>query len=323
MSVMEQPPARDKRKGKGNTKVNPNGVVPPDQLSRDELAREYGYALQLIYSVPELKDLFERAFSATKGQWDTKKFQAAIQNTDWYKTNDVYARTAWAKESVGGADWESTVNTSKEIVKRRASQLGARLTASELDAITRRYIYEGWGESSRSTFLDNALAQEISYLPDERGVAGFTGQAGTLVDRLKELAMANGVRYADPWYESEARSVASGLKSEDDSFREIQELAASRWQPWADRIRAGQTAYELASPYINRMADILEINPMSITLDDPYISKAAMGVDGQAMPLWDFEQQLRKDPRWLNTNRAQNDITGVASAVMQMFGLRG
>jgi hypothetical protein len=48
-----------------------------------------------------------------------------------------------------------------------------------------------------------------------------------------------------------------------------------------------------------------------------------MGVDGQAMPLWDFEQQLRKDPRWLNTNRAQNDITGVASAVMQMFGLRG
>lgn len=321
MSVMQE--ARPPRNRRQRQPVDPNGVIPADPLNRQELARDYGYALQLIYSVPELRDIFERAFSAKKGQWTPQRFQAAIQDSDWYRTNDVYFRNAWAQETVGGKDWETRVATAKEAVKRRAAQIGVSLTGPELDAMARRYLYEGWDESSRADLMDTALSQEISYLPDERGRSGFTGQAGNLVDQLRELAMANGVRYSDDWYQSEARSVAAGLKTADDSARDIQELAASRWQPWADRIRAGQTAYELASPYINRMADILELNPASITLDDPYISRAAMGANGQAMPLWDFEQQLRKDPRWLNTSRAQNDITGIASSIMKMFGLRG
>jgi hypothetical protein len=42
-----------------------------------------------------------------------------------------------------------------------------------------------------------------------------------------------------------------------------------------------------------------------------------------ATSLWEFQKKLRSDPRWMNTAKAQNEITGVTGKVMQMFGLTG
>lgn len=320
--MSEMTVGQQRGRGRGRTpKVNPYGSVPADPLEREQLAREYGYALNVIYSVPEIRRLFEQAFSDRTGQWTVEKFQAALQNTEWFRGNSQYARVAWTQEQVGGKDWEDRVGLAKEIVQRRATQLGARLTSAEVDAMARRYLYEGWGEAGRAALMDTALSGEISYLPDERGAAGFRGQAGSFVDELRMLAQANGLQYSDSWYESQARSVAAGLTTEEDAAREIREQAASRWGAWGDKIRGGMTAYDLASPYINLMSETLEISPDSINLNDPYIQRAMMG--NEAMPLWEFQRQLRNDPRWMNTNYAQNEITGVADAVMEMFGLRG
>lgn len=315
-----------KGKGKGSTKrptVQANGYVPADPLERAELAKRYGYALNVIYSNPELKNLFESAFNDKNGQWTAERFQAELQSTNWYKTNDYYARTAWTQEQVGGADWVDTMRTAKEEVRRRAGQLGARLTGPELDALARRFVYEGWGQAGRSALMDDALSGEISYLPDERGAGGFRGEAGSFVDELRLEAQANGINYGDTWYQDAARSVARGDTTKEDWIRDLRKQAAGKWGPWGKQIENGQSAYSLASPYINSMAETLELNPNQITLDDPYIQQAMMGTDGQAMPLWDFQRKLRNDPRWMNTNFAQNQVTSVADAIMQMFGARG
>lgn len=305
-----------------------NGVPDKDKLTREEMAAEYGYALNVIYANNELKTLFERALSDKKGTWTPQKFSTAIQNSEWYKTNDVYAREAWTREQVGGADWQTRISSAREAIQQRAAQLGADLSGPEIDALARRFEYEGWGTSGRGGLLDKALSEEISYMPDERGGSGvFRGAAGNFVDNLRAIAQANGVSYSDSWYQSAARSVASGLKTEDDFIRDVRTLAAGKWGAWGDKIKAGEDAYSLASPYINTMADELEISPNSITLNDPYVSQAMMGTDAQGNPapmsLWDFQRKLRNDPRWMNTNKAQNQVTSVSDAVMRMFGLRG
>jgi len=38
-------------------------------------------------------------------------------------------------------------------------------------------------------------------------------------------------------------------------------------------------------------------------------------------PLWQFEQELRKDPRWNYTNNAQQSLMNTARQVLQDFGL--
>ena len=304
---------------------NKDGVADQDRLSKAQLAKEYQNAIGIIYSVPEIRPIFEQAVAQG---WDVPKFTAAVQNSKWYNSNNEYARKAWAQENIGGpegADWKARQQNARTTVQLAASQMGANLTPQELDALTRRYLYEGWDDSTRAPLMMQALSEEISFVPDNRGQVTMMGKAGSFADQLRSNARANGMAYSDSWYLSAAKSVASGLSTEDDWTRQIQEQAASRFPVFADKIRAGATVYDMASPYIQTMAQEFEINPDQISLDDPYIMQAMTALDDKGTPvplgLWDFQKKLRNDPRWMNTAKAQNEVTSVTGRVMQMFGL--
>lgn len=295
-----------------------------DPLEREELAAQYQSAVGIIYSVPEIKPLFERAISEG---WTSERFKAEVQNSDWFRSNNEYARVAWAQEQMGGADWEVSLQDARSAVRTAATAMGADVSEEELNALARRYVYEGWNQPTRQNLLADALSQEISFVPDERGVTYMRGGAGELSDNLRNLARANGVSFTDNWYLSAAKSVASGLSTANDWERDVREQAASLFPVYSEKIRSGMNVYDLASPYINTMAQELELDPNMITLDDGYIRSALSGMndkgDFQPMGLWDFQKKLRQDPRWENTSRAQNEVTSVTGKVMQMFGLMG
>jgi hypothetical protein len=73
------------------------------------------------------------------------------------------------------------------------------------------------------------------------------------------------------------------------------------------------------------MSRILEIDPGTIGLNDRTIKQALTGLnpEGKPMttPLWQFEQELRQDPRWNYTNNAQEDLMGTARQILKNFGL--
>lgn len=295
-----------------------------DQLSREELAAQYQSAVGIIYSVPEIRGVFEQALNEG---WTPDRFQAAVQNSDWFRSNDEYARIAWARETMGGADWDTSLQDAANQVRVRARNLGAELSEQEVNSLARRYLYEGWGESTRQMLLDQALSEEISFVPDERGTSRLMGGAADLQDSLRTLALANGVDLTDNWYLSAAKSVASGLTDPGYWERDIREQAASRFPGYREKIMMGMNTYDLANPYIKMMSSELEIDPFSINLDDPYIIQALGNTDEQGnfspMNLWDFQKKIRQDPRWENTSKAQNEITSTTGRIMQMFGLMG
>lgn len=301
-----------------------NAAPAIDQLSREELAAQYQSAVGIIYSVPEIRGVFEQALNEG---WTPDRFKAAVQNSDWFRSNDEYARVAWARETMGGADWDTTIENARNQIRARATALGAEVTQQEIDALARRYLYEGWGESTRQMLLDQALSEEISFVPDERGVSRLMGGAADLQDSLRTLAMANGVNLTDNWYLSAAKSVASGLTDPGYWERDIREQAASRFPGYREKIMMGMNTYDLANPYIRMMSEELEIDPFAVSLDDPYIIQALGNTDEQGnfspMNLWDFQKKLRQDPRWENTLKAQNEITSTTGRIMQMFGLMG
>jgi hypothetical protein len=73
------------------------------------------------------------------------------------------------------------------------------------------------------------------------------------------------------------------------------------------------------------MANILEINPTDVKLDDPSINRALtnLGQDSKPalQPLWQFEQEMRKDPRWGNTQNARQSLDSTANTILKSFGL--
>ena len=291
-----------------------------DKLDRAELEASYKSAVGIIYAVPELQQLFEDALNS---EWTAASVKAAVQSSDWYNANNEYFRTAWAKASIGGADWTATQETARLAVQAAATAKGRTLTAAELEANTQRYIYEGWGEVGRQQLLNDALAVGLT-----TGTDGFmAGAAGDLQQTLKDVANRNGLPLSQGYYESAAKSVASGLTTENDWIRDLRAQAASLWPSYADKINAGVDVGDLASGYVNTMANTLEINASEISLNDPSIREALSSFDDKGNPLpmglWDFQNKLRSDPRWMNTKQATDSISETANTVLEMFGLRG
>lgn len=320
----EKPPFKDKNK---------DGIPDRDVLSAGVLTDEYAVVAPLILNNPELRQITEQATS--DGWFDTPegvaKYKLAIQNSDFWKTNNQYARAAWAmfqqSQQGQGADWKTLVEDAKLAVQARATDMGAAIDPTQLDNLANRYIYEGWGEAQRADLLDRALAESVTYQPTEGGGQALRGEAGNLAIQLRQAAYENGITYADNFFQEAAQSVALGLKTADDWMTDIREQAAGRYPVFADKIRAGVSARALASPYMQIMSNEFEISPQDIDLSDSYIAGALGGFspDGsaQAENLWDFTKRLRRDPRWMNTSKAQNEITGTVGRVMQMFGVMG
>ncbi|KJK11411.1 hypothetical protein, partial [Pseudomonas sp. 2(2015)] len=70
-----------------------------------------------------------------------------------------------------------------------------------------------------------------------------------------------------------------------------------------------------------------EVNGENISLDDPLIQRALQSKDSKGRPttqtVYDFENTLRKDPRWAKTDNARDQMSSVASSVLKTFGLIG
>jgi hypothetical protein len=71
---------------------------------------------------------------------------------------------------------------------------------------------------------------------------------------------------------------------------------------------------------------LLEIEPDDISFDDPLLQRGLQGVgpDGKpsVVPLYDFQRQVREDPRWQYTDNAYATYTDVGTKLLQMFGFR-
>lgn len=329
-------PVKDKPKTPKTPKIPANKpTFAPDQYDQSVMDAEYGFVGSLIKSNPEIEAIHTEA---TNGDWfstaaGVAKYKRKIQGTAWYQENNQYARAAYTAFNLSkegkGADWQAMMQNARLAVEDRATEKGARnLTETDLQNLSRQYIYQGWGKDNRGGLMDKALADYIGMSASPSGDGKMLyGSAGDLSGSLRRYAADNGIEYSDSWYTSAAQSVARNLTTEEDWLRDIEEKAVSRWPVFAKQIQSGMTAKDLASPYRQIMARTFEIADNDIGIDDPYIRGALGGFDDsgspKAMNLWDFEQQLRNDPRWANTKQALDQTSSVASSVLKMFGFRG
>ena len=307
----------------------------PDQYDPSVMDAEYGFVGSLIKSNPEIEAIHTEA--ANNGWFDSPagiaKYKRKIQETNWYQENNQYARAAYTAFNLSkegkGADWQALMQNARLAVEDRATEKGARnLSATDMEDLTRQYIYQGWGKDNRGGLLDKALSNYIGMSASPSGDGQMLyGSSGDLAGSLRKYATDNGIEFSSSWYSSAAQSVARNLTTEQDWLRDIEQKAISRWPVFAKQIQSGMTAKDLASPYRQIMARTFEIvDADSISIDDPYIRSALGGFDDGGSPkatnLWDFEQQLRNDPRWANTKQALDQTSSVASSVLKMFGFR-
>lgn len=270
--------------------------------------------MSVLNSDPSLKKLFNQAVN---NQWAPARFVAELRNTDWFKQHGESLRKAAILRKTDPATWEADVNKSRALVRDMATKLGAQLSDATLTRIATNVLKFGWNDSQ----IQDTLAGSI-----KMGSADtYGGQAAVNADTLKSLAYNNGIQLDDKTLRNWLVRIGAG--EDIGGFQDyIRGMAKSAFPGYDAQIDAGQNVSDIASPYINAKAQILELDPSSIDLFDPTIRQALQTVDPATgkvtqQPLYQFERQVRQDPRWLQTDNAQASLASKAHNVLSSFGL--
>lgn len=310
------------KKGTSTGKPQEATGLKMDILSREQLAALYGYTSRQMNLDDSFKKIFDDAFAEQwTGEVGKAKFISRLQETDWYRTNaDSVRKYLMAATDPTSADFIDLQNQSREYVRQTAMTKGVPLDDARIDELSKDSLMGGWGEKGRAYLLERAIVGSSA-------TGDYTGEIKATATGLAAMAMANGVTMSENYYQSAAKSVASGLSSPDYWENQIREQGASTFPVFAEQIRMGMNVMDIASPYVRTMAETLDLNPNDIKLNDPTIMGALTNYNEQgkpyAMNLGEFKQKLRERPEWMDTDQAQNDITSITSSVMKMFGLRG
>lgn len=286
--------------------------------SASESAEDYGFVEALFNSNPELKRLFDKA---VKGQWTAAKFQASLRDTKWWKTHSKSERDYLTKRYGDPATAKQDLNKAYIQVRQMANAMGLRETPgnkNRLNTWAYNVVAKGWNESQ----LRYEIGKYVYFSDDV-----WQGEGGETQEKLRSYAYDMGVQMSSKWYAERSRNVIRGIATIQDYQDEIRRLSKATYSHWSKQIDAGKTIADLASPYMQSMAQILELPAGSINPFNPNIKKALQAKDKQTganvvMPLWQFENELRNDPRWRKTKNAQDSLMQVAHQVLADFGVK-
>ena len=258
-------------------------------VTKQELAGRKEQAPELTARIAE-KKIYDDLIKKAKG--NKSKIDAA-------KTTTAYGRGI-----------ESTVAALAEY----AISTGAEIADDELRSLATQ-VYD--------QAIENDPVQLRNLVRGSIGATG-KGQAGDNYAVLQQVAAANGLDLDKTFGSNIDEWLQKIDKGESiDTYKRLIRNTAKIGMPQnvAALLDNGVDLDAVYSPYKNLMASTLEINPETISLNDPVLRSAVTG--DKEVPLYEFQRQLRKDSRWQYTNQAREEVSDVALKVLRDFGFQG
>lgn len=284
-----------------------------------DLAHDYGWNVALMNSDPDLRKLFGKAVT---GGWEASKFVAELRDTTWFKTHGEAYRTNFVKKSVDPTQWKTDLKDRSSTISDLSRNMGSLLTGPQLAKIAEQSLMLGWSDAQ----IKDALGKYVQVKQSGTGKGQYLGDAGKNYTALTRLAKANG--YAIPKGKTEGwlKEIAMGNADVDFYADHIRRQAAKAYPAYSDELLAGSDLEDLVSPYREAQANLLEVPPDTIGFDDKLMKKALSYRDAKGnpgvMPLYDYEDQIRKDTRWRYTDNAHKEVLGAGQDVLELMGFR-
>ena len=285
------------------------------EISRSEMAAEYGLTLSFLNSNKELRALFNKAVKQT---WDPARFQAAVRNTNWYKKTAEPWRQAQVLEKTDPATYEQRLAQVRARVTMMMSEYGAKMSAKTFNRFAEQVFRQGMDDNQ----VRRHLAGFIQYR-DGR----LLGQAGQWEQEIRQHMRDMGVMWTDKAIKRSVSRMVQGTLTVQDIISQVNETAKGKYSHLAKRIEQGETLYDIAAPYMSEIGEILEINPETLTVDNPLIKKALDYVPNgdkpgthRTMTVSEFGRELRRDPRWKATDNAKQTASNVLRSLGESFG---
>jgi hypothetical protein len=292
-------------------------VTPQDKSSYEQQRANrlnLSWLNRVVGSDAELKALFK---DAVAGGWNEARFQAKLTSTKWYRTHGKAWADAETLKATRPKEYQEQLAKQTAAILSTARSMGITLSDADLKSMSDAAMHMAWT-------ADQLVAKLSPRMTGDNGIVLDYGR------QLRELAAQNNVGQSDQWFNSAAIAVARASAISPDAAKaayerfetDIRGHAASNYGLWADRIKSGENVEQLADAWLQQARRTLEDD--SITLKDPVVDKALRAMDDKGnpalSPLWKFQQDLRKDPRWMKTQNAQQTIAATADSVLKAWG---
>ena len=322
----------------------PDKTVSKEQKYADAIAKAqelYQMPDIIFKNVPSLNKLLQRYIN---DELTLAQFQKEVGNDIWYRQNSQEIKNRYIQkfnfddlvksgQATGTTDYEQQIARITQQVQNKARQMGAAIDSTQAQQIAEDlYIFNQDANDTVVTNRISSFIRPISAMIGGQVTEGYSGQALKNYQGLQAIAKANGFKlddilpkdaYGKPQTaEQILQGIAKGTIDTDRLQQDVRKLAAlGQPQYVRDLLGQGYDLETIYSPYKQRMAQVLELNPDAIDLRDPTLRMAIS--DKGDMNLFDYERSLRKDSRWQYTQSANDEVSSAVLGVLRDFGFRG
>lgn len=294
-----------------------------DRLTkRERLSRQYGFVQAFFDTDPDLKALFSKAVRNT---WTPERFIAELRDSKWFRKNAVTVRNALVQKTADPATYNQRINQLTATLRDTwGSNFGGTLRSvldkGELRQWAETAYMMGWNEAQ---VMDH-MTKSINFTKLMRNKR-LGGSAAEMKNQIEALGRAYGLNPGNGYIGQQVEKIISGRDTMEGTALRLKEWAKRQYAAFADELDGGATVADIAEPYMQRMADLLELNPETLHARERTIQKALRATDKNgkpaAMSLTDFEDMVRKDKRWQYTDNAREQTMGITEGLLRDFGL--
>lgn len=274
----------------------------------DSATTAYGITADLIKAFPELQKVFDLYVAG-----DLTQAELEYYKTGYYRGLTTTSKTRAGQKASQPGVYTQGLEAFKVEQRKRLISKGINLDETTFNSVMQDAYDKG---------LDDAQI-DLQALGKFKGTIG--GDTLGKVQTLEEYADTFGMSYSKATLDSWSQGIFSGTNTLADIQEKIRRDSASAYPIFADDINKGTSVDALASAYKSSMANILEIDADTISWNDPTFRRALqyVGADGKPAlkPIWQFEAELRQDPRWDLTDNARATADSLSLKVLRDMGV--
>lgn len=150
----------------------------------------------------------------------------------------------------------------------------------------------------------------------------YGGAARQTIDELASYADSMGLNYNKSVFAKDMQSLMKGERSPEDILNSYRESSMQLYSGFAERLQQNPklTMKDLAAPYVNTMASLLEVDPGTLSLTNPTLQGALSTSDGKTKPISEFIKDVKNMDAWKFTNNAKEEAVSLARSFKQSFG---